>query len=393
MSRQALLEILQDAIEGMTLKKVIFSKPADKSVLRADARPIMLKSGLNIQLSRYMQDGKALFRNIPARSAPQELVDFFVDGFGQINVLTQSGECQAANKKGEVAIVINRIQKEQGERIPAPEAHNAQKAYLLPEAPARFLQELDIMDASGHVHDKRRAKFRQINRFLEYLRDAVDKFGISGELCVYDLCCGKGYLTFAAYYYLKEIRGLDVRVYGADRKPDVIARCGQVAKLCGFEGLHFTCEDIAQVRPAHKADIVLALHACDTATDIALAQAVKWDAGVILSAPCCQHELAGQIKIGADEVLLKQPLARYRFAQLLTDALRCRILEICGYAVQAVEFIDPDETDKNLLIRAVRLKKPIPDVKKQAMREELEKELSRYGASPSLAALLADRLA
>ena len=270
--------------------------------------------------------------------------------------------------------------------------HDRKAKYILAEEPTLFLHRLDIMDERGRVYDKRRAKFRQINRFLEMVRDALEKVDDLSRLCVYDLCCGKAYLTFAVYHYLVNIRGLHAAVYGVDLKKDVIAKCAAIAEECGFDGLHFGCGSIEEIKPDQRVDVVLALHACDTATDVALANAVKWNAKIILCAPCCQHELSNQIKPDALGQFLKQPLIRYRFAQLATDALRCQILEICGYHVQAVEFIDPDETDKNLMIKAIRKNGPLPAARRKALLDDYLQKTALLGVSPTIATLLQDRI-
>ena len=397
MSLSQVKEIIGTSISGMTLKKIVFSRPISKNsgAQRADARPVMLKSGLNLQIGRYMSDGKALFVNVDMQKAADEIASLLLGEFKQLNIITSAGECQAACKDGEVKIVYNRIKEGDApaEQV-AVLSHNSKKQYILPDEPLPFFVKLGITDANGRVYDKRRAKYRQINRFLEYLRDVVDKLGVSDEICVYDLCCGKGYLTFAAYYYLEKIRGLKTVMVGADLKDDVIKKCAKIAEDCGFDGLEFVCGDIADIRPDRKVDLVIALHACDIATDIAISHAVKWNARAILSAPCCQHELPAQMEGRASDSdsLMKQNLLRYRFAQMLTDAIRCSVLEICGYGVQAVEFIDPDETDKNLMIRAVKRGRPPKNSQLAAMKQALRDELARHNVSPSIVVMLQDKL-
>ncbi len=395
MSKHIVSGLISEAIENMSLKKIVFSRPVKKSegAQRADARLIMLKSGLHLQIARYMKDGKALFENFSPDDAADEALKL-LNEFRQINIITTAGECQAAAKGGEIKIVFNRISAGESAAPVQVRAHDEKKEYIIPEEPIPFLIKLGIMNEAGRVYDKRRAKFRQINRFLEYLRDTLEKLDHQGEICIYDLCCGKGYLTFAAYYYISEIMGLKVSAFGADLKEDVISECSQIAKDCGYENLRFSCEDIAHIKPSRKVDVVMALHACDTASDIALAHAVKWNAGAILSAPCCQHELAAQMegRPADGDSILKQRLLRYRFAQLLTDALRCSVLEICGYGVQAVEFVDPDETDKNLMIRAIKKKRPEKEAKLEQMKESLRAELARHNVSPSLVVMLQEKL-
>jgi SAM-dependent methyltransferase len=391
MDKKQVCELIEQILDSGAFKRAVLSRPKQKQTLRADARLVMLKTGQVLQLVSYQADGKALHRNVPREQAPQELIAWMLAQFKQMNLITTGGDCQIMANSQDVFHVVNHIRLDQAQKTQV-QAHDAKKSYILPEAPTPFLNLLGVMDPQGRVYDKKRAKFRQINRFLEYVRDAVDKLPDKSGLCVYDLCCGKAYLTFALYYYLVEVRKLDAVVYGVDRKQDVMDHCAQIAQQVGFDRLHFSCGDIESVRPAQRVDIVAALHACDTATDVALAHAVKWNAQVILSAPCCQHELAGQMRADAQNGLWKQPLLRYRMAQLLTDALRTQVLELCGYAVSAVEFIDPDQTDKNLLLRAVRTAKILPRAKREALMNSYLENTARYGVSPTLAVLLRDRL-
>ncbi len=391
MNKETLFKVLADTIEQVTLKRIVLSRSRDKSTLKADAKLVMLKKGMFLQIAVYSADGKVHHTNVPAADGAQAVLDLFLENFRQINILAQGGECQALQKSDGTVSVNNKIKSASA----APQeiaGHNAEKQYILQKVPTPFLEKLGIMDKNGRVYDKRMAKFRQINRFLEMVRDMLARLDVEGEIVIYDLCCGKGYLTFAVYHYITNILGKTVHMYGVDRKADVMKTCADVAMELGFENLHFICDDIENVRPKRKVDIVMALHACDIATDIALAHAVKWNARGILSAPCCQHELAGQINPEAVGGLLRQPLLRYRFAQLATDALRVQVLEICGYFVQAVEFTDPDDTDKNLMIRAVKKSAPTPPKKRQELLDEYLAQLSSLGVSPTLANLLHDKL-
>jgi len=171
---------------------------------------------------------------------------------------------------------------------------------------------------------------------------------------ILDFGCGKSYLTFAMYHYLKELKAYPVRIIGLDLKADVIAHCNELAQKYGYSGLQFLVGDIAQYEGVDAVDMVVTLHACDTATDYALDKAVKWGAKVILSVPCCQHELNQQIENELLQPVLKYGLIKERMAALLTDALRAEILESKGYQVQILEFIDMEHTPKNILIRGVK---------------------------------------
>jgi len=211
-----------------------------------------------------------------------------------------------------------------------------------------------VMTADGRVKSSMTHKFRQINRFVELVNDIVPSFEPERELRVVDFGCGKSYLTFALHHLLTEIHGRTVRIIGLDRKADVIGHCAEIARRLGCRGLEFREGDITDHRENDPVDLAVALHACDTATDDALAQALRWKTRVILAVPCCHHELAKKIDGGDLAPLMRHGILHERFAALATDALRSLVLEICGYATQVVEFIDLEHTAKNILIRAVR---------------------------------------
>ncbi|MCR5723526.1 MAG: SAM-dependent methyltransferase [Treponema sp.] len=245
---------------------------------------------------------------------------------------------------------------------------NRRKNYLLPEGcPVPFLVHLGVMTAEGKVLSAKYDKFRQINRFLEYIDDVLpavlktrEKNGLAvskeNPLRIVDFGSGKSYLTFAVHHFLTKVRGLACDITGLDLKEDVIAYCASLAEKIGAEGLHFAVGDIARYGENAAPDIVITLHACDTATDYALDYAVKHNAGAILSVPCCQHEIHAQLgtEAGAFTALLRYGILKERFAALATDALRAGYLEQAGYKVQILEFIDMSHTPKNLLLRAVR---------------------------------------
>ena len=210
------------------------------------------------------------------------------------------------------------------------------------------------MTEEGKIVHARFDKFRQINRFLEFIEDILPKLDRSRESVILDFGCGKSYLTFAMYYYLKELKGYPVRIVGLDLKEDVIEHCSRLGRQYGYEGLSFCHGDIASFEGVEKVDMVVTLHACDLATDYALEKAVNWGARVILSVPCCQHELNGQMENSLLRPVLQYGLIKERMAALYTDAIRAQVLEYRGYRTQILEFIDMEHTPKNILIRAVR---------------------------------------
>ena len=211
--------------------------------------------------------------------------------------------------------------------------------------------DLGVMTREGKIVNSRYDKFRQINRFLEFIEDILPRLAKDREITILDFGCGKSYLTFAMYYYLHELKQYDVNIIGLDLKEDVIATCSKLSKKYGYEKLHFYRGDIASYEGVQQVDMVVTLHACDTATDFALAKAVNWGASVILSVPCCQHELNGQISNEELSPVFSYGILKERMAALLTDGLRAQMLEYAGYDTQILEFIDMEHTPKNLLIR------------------------------------------
>ncbi len=244
-----------------------------------------------------------------------------------------------------------------------------------------FLIDLGVMTKEGRVVKSRYDKFRQINRFLEFIEDVLPSVERGREWTILDFGCGKSYLTFAMYYYLKVLQGLDIRIVGLDLKEEVISRCTKLAEAYGYDKLSFLTGDIASYEGLEQVDMVVTLHACDTATDYALEKAVKWKARVILSVPCCQHELNRQMDCPTLQPLLKYGLIKERIAALATDALRAGMLEQKGYRVQILEFIDMEHTPKNILIRAIYTGKSVQD-------EKLTRCMEFLGVEPLLGKLL-----
>jgi SAM-dependent methyltransferase len=234
-------------------------------------------------------------------------------------------------------------------------SHNRKKRYVLEEGiPVPFLQDLGVMTAEGKIVRSRFDKFKQINRFLEFIEDILPQLDKDRELTILDFGCGKSYLTFAMYYYLHELKKYDIQIIGLDLKSEVIRHCNELSEKYGYEKLHFLEGDIADYTGVDQVDMVVTLHACDTATDYALAKAVGWNAKVILSVPCCQHELNQQIQNEVLAPIFKYGLIKERMAALVTDGLRAQYLEREGYDTQVLEFIDMEHTPKNILLRAVK---------------------------------------
>lgn len=289
-------------------------------------------------------------------------------------------------------------------------SHNREKQYILREGcPVDFLVGLGVQTPDGRITKNKYDKFRQINRYLEFIEDILDQLPREGTIHVIDFGCGKSYLTFAMYYYLRVLQGRDIHITGLDLKADVIRRCNELAAQCGYKQLRFQVGDISAYEGEQKVDMVVSLHACDTATDYALEKAVGWGAKVILAVPCCQHEVNRQIHCKELEPLLRYGVIKERMSALITDAIRAGLLEQQGYDTQILEFIDMEHTPKNLLIRAVKrpngtgtgrqrmLKKQETlresgrqEGKGSALREEytLQHTMELLGVNPTLARLL-----
>lgn len=255
------------------------------------------------------------------------------------------------------------------------EPHNRKKNYWMQEGQAvEFLVMLGIMNTQGKVHHQKYDKFKQINRYLEIVSDCIPDLP-EGSLRIVDFGCGKSYLTFALYWLLHKM-GRQFQIIGLDLKEEVVTDCNRIAKELHFENLQFQTGDIASWQNDQSIDLVVSLHACDTATDAALTQAIRWNAKVILAVPCCQHELFSEISDEKQTALLRHGILRERLSSLVTDALRAELLEVCGYQTQIMEFIDLEHTPKNLLIRAVKQQKK---TNLAEANRNLESLLHRYG--------------
>ena len=348
-------EILSYVIDHKMLTKLTLSKPADPGIIRATGRLIEIKGQIYLALERFCTDGKAIQQNIPAEKAAELVADMIPEQYQAMNILTPNGNCEVkVSKKGKIT-VLDRIKRTEAATVKLE--HNRRKQYILPaDEPVDFLMELGVQDENGRIFDKKRSKFRQINRFLEIVSDVESSIISGDELYILDLCCGKSYLSFAIYYYFTRIRGCKVVMDCVDLKTDVIEFCDGVAKKLNYTGLHFMAGDIRSFQIRRTPDLTVSLHACDIATDIVLAKGIDSGSRVILSTPCCHHEMMHQLKPQGKptDFLLEHSILKQKFADAATDALRCKVLQLQGYEVGAIELIDPEETPKNVLIRGVK---------------------------------------
>lgn len=343
-----------------TLIRVILSNPSSKDgVIKICARPVLKNKTLLFQIEEYTKT-QVFHKNLTAGDAGSYLTGkLSSDASSQTaefkNALVETKSFTAnvlVSKKG--TITIKKKMNASAKQPKISLSHNRKKKYILEEGiPVPFLIDLGVMTQNGSIVNAHYDKFRQINRFLEYIEDILPSLPTGRELRILDFGCGKSYLTFAIYYYLKVLKGYPVRITGLDLKEDVIRHCNELAVKYGYDKLEFLCGDIAYYDGCSQVDMVVTLHACDTATDYALAKAVGWGAKVILSVPCCQHELNKQMKNDLLSPVLHYGILKERMAALMTDGLRAQILEANGYRTQILEFIDMAHTPKNLLIRAV----------------------------------------
>ncbi len=381
-AKQRLKTEFLSAVSGRLLKKAVLSRPKSKEQGKTVFTPFEKDGSLLIKSEEFTSDNKAL-QKILSIDAAAELIFSAPERFKQINLTAQSGGLELIiSDKGKFRFsgeIKSARQTDYAAR------QDAKKNYLItPEQDGEFLYMLGITDKNGRIHDKKQAKYRQINKFIEQI-EAVSDALPSDEICVCDLCCGKSYLTFAVYRYLTFHKGMTVKMYGIDLKKDVIDYCRQAADRLGWGGMRFECGDVLGFTPPQKPDLVISLHACDVATDYALAGAVKAGARVILSTPCCHHEINSQIKCTALDFVLEHSILKQKISTAVTDALRARLLEIYGYKVTVCELIDPEETPKNVLIRAV-LNKRIGNRAEKI--EQYKAACALLNVSPTLAKLL-----
>lgn len=327
------------------------NKSEDKAV-KVRIRPVILKNEIEYQLSEFV-GRKVLHSNHSADDVKKKIINYMTEDFKQAQInMTDAIATILSSKSKTLTCKYKKAGQLKAQR---DLSHNRTKKYIIQEGkPVAFMIDLGVMGQDGKIIRTRYDKFRQINRFLEYIEDILPKLDKQRELTIIDFGCGKSYLTFAMYYYLKELKGYNIRIIGLDLKADVIEHCNELRTRYGYDKLDFYVGDIATYKDVDKVDMVVTLHACDTATDYALAKAVKWGAEVILSVPCCQHEANRTIKSDILSPVMEYGILKERMAAIVTDAARAKLLTANGYDTQILEFIDMEHTPKNLLIRAVK---------------------------------------
>lgn len=378
----------EDILDESFVDGILSDSSNKEKLLKVRIRPVLLKDMIYFQVTRYC--GKQVFHQ---NLKKEEVMNCFEEWFTGEDVRLKQAQLQGSkkelyirvSKKGKITIKEKRLQEE---KLPfrMDLSHNRKKQYILQEGmEIPFLIDLGVMTKEGKIVRTKYDKFKQINRFLEFIEDILPNLPQNRELTILDFGCGKSYLTFAMYYYLHELKKYQVQIVGLDLKKEVIRNCNELSKKYGYDKLIFLEGDIASYNDMKKVDMVVTLHACDTATDYAIYKAIKWDAAVILSVPCCQHELNKQIDNKELATLFSYGIIKERTAALFTDAMRANLMEAVGYKTQILEFIDMEHTPKNLLIRGVKNKKK--NVSQQKWQEYLKME-QYLGCSLTLGNLL-----
>ena len=346
--------LFEDIFREEKLIKMIFGGKRKKSqeCQKAAIRPVRISGQLVYQVE-YTFEKKVTHENLNAEDAVKKSLDLITEDFKQINIFLEGEDIQVLASKP----ASPKVSRKGGTKKQGSLEHNQKKNYIIPDGqPVDFLVRLGVMDKDGRVFKKHYGKFRQINRYLEIVEDVfpyLPEYADGRPLKIIDFGCGKAYLTFAIYYYLKVLKQRNVEIIGLDLKTDVIDFCSKVAHDLKYHELKFLMGDIADYTSDH-ADMVVTLHACDTATDYALINAVSWNTKVILSVPCCQHELFSQIKSDVHQPMLKHGILKDRLTEYLTDGLRGLKLEACGYDVAMIEFTSLEHTARNIMIKAVK---------------------------------------
>lgn len=381
------LNTLLEREVGVSLHRILISgQRTGDGPSKVRIRPVQLRGELYFQCQET-RGTKEFHKNLKKEELIRRVLAWMEHDFRQLQLESDNGMGTVlVSKKGKVTVKWKACMNGTGQTLESL-AHNRKKRYLLEEGiPVAFLCDLGVMTQEGKIVHVKYDKFRQINRFLEFIDDILPKLPKDREITILDFGCGKSYLTFAMYYYFRELKKRDVRIIGLDLKDDVIRTCNGLAVKYGYDKLKFYQGDIASYTGESKVDMVVTLHACDTATDFALAKAVAWDAEVILSVPCCQHELNRQIRCDKMAPVMDYGILKERMAVLLTDGLRAKLLENAGYETQILEFIDMEHTPKNLLIRAVKKQQA-----KQGLPEELKACMEFFHVHPTLASLLTEK--
>ena len=376
-------ELLEQCIQKNLIDLTIsgLKKKNEELPVKIKVRPVAMKDNIEYQVSEFI--GRKVFhKNYKKDELKKKITDWMQEDYKQAQFTMTDATAQILSGKHSQTVKYKKCKEV---RVQRDLSHNRTKRYILPEGtPVGFLIDLGVMTKEGKIVRQKYDKYRQINRFLEFVEDILPQLSKEREQTIIDFGCGKSYLTFAMYYYLKELKGYDIRIIGLDLKEDVIAHCNELKDKYGYGKLSFLVGDIASYTDVDAVDMVVTLHACDTATDYALAKAVQWGAKVILSVPCCQHEANRMMENELLQPVLQYGILKERMAAIMTDAVRANLLTAKGYDTQILEFIDMEHTPKNLLIRAVR-------TGKRSDQGKVEKMLAALNIHPTLDRLLNEK--
>ena len=381
------MEELKKAIDDIMKENIIKLVISNKINKNAEYNKItfMFKENNNkqyYQIEKYT-DKQVFHENIDVNILKEKVLEYVQSNYKQVSAwsntttfelkISKKGKLLLSKKKSDNTKLVNKD-------------HNKEKNYILKEGMIiQPLIDLGIFTKEGKVVNSKYDKYKQINRFVEVIDDEIKKNDFK-ELTILDFGCGKSYLTFVLYYYFVEIKKINVKMIGLDLKADVIKKCNDIAKRYNYENLHFELGDINGFKYNNKVDMVITLHACDTATDYALYNAIKWNTKMIFSVPCCQHEFNAQIKSDSLSILTRYGIVQERIAALMTDSVRANLLEAVGYRTQLLEFIDISHSPKNILIRASKSK--ISKDQKEKSLGEVTNLMTQFNLSPTLFKLL-----
>lgn len=373
------MTLIESSFKTETLKKLVLSRPRQGEISKISCRLVAHRGRRLLAMEFSLPGNTVSHKNVGEEELKNELSPL-IENYQQINLITTLGDAELKRSKSGKETVIggeNLRRKLSGDAPgfeKAIEAMDKKKNYIL-DGTELFLKKLGISSSDGRVHDKKQGKFRQINRFLEHIENIYPRLPAEGEIKIYDLCCGKSYLSFAVYHYLTEIKGRRVYLYGADLKRDVILWCESLAKELGYVGMRFEVGDISKIVPDEKPDMVISLHACDIATDIVLDTAIRLGAEIILSTPCCHRYLNGKVVASELDFITRYPHLSGKLCEAITDALRLARLRANGYNVMALELTDPENTPKNTLIKAIKNAK-FTEKERQSAESEYKAMLS-----------------
>ena len=370
-----------------TIQKAVFSNPAEKD---AEFNKITISRMPKFYQITKFTEKQVFHENIDFDNIAERCIELFGNGFTQIYARSQDKEYNAKIGKDGKTLFKTKNLSTVTKTETAVNEHNRKKQYILAEGEIiEPLIDMGIFTKDGKIINSMYDKYKQINRLIEIIDDSVKQTNAK-KLNVIDFGCGKSYLTFIVYYYLTEIKKINATIIGLDLKKDVIEKCNKAAEKYGYKNLKFCLGDINGFKCPFEVDMVITLHACDTATDYALYNAINWGAKMIFSVPCCQHELNSQIKTDNLSLLTRYGIIQERFSALLTDSIRGNLLEYCGYKTQLLEFIDFSHTSKNILIRA-NLRNTTPKATKEKALNEVKNAIEEFNVQPTLYKLLFDK--